>query len=175
MPRDVYTPRGYFDTSPPSPVATATDTAADLESVPSPTSRTEVDMLVEALKSLPTKQLAALLQAVQPASSNTNTTTNTEPAPPKSDTSSPLASVHVSLVGGYHNFAKKIAFCGVPNLEWTGLQSLVNDPTKALYPLTPSCHRDLSMKHAATAFATRTAFQASVGKIGKRRRDVYMG
>ncbi|GKY94844.1 hypothetical protein MPSEU_000449500 [Mayamaea pseudoterrestris] len=122
----------YFDTPPPKPqVGSPTSAAADLAT------------LITALKSIPSDQLKILLQAVQP----TDASSPGDASPPKDETSIPTANEYVSLIGGYLDAERKIAFCGgKPNLDYTLPQVLEDDPLAKHIPKTPACHRDLTMK-----------------------------
>ncbi|GKY95038.1 hypothetical protein MPSEU_000468100 [Mayamaea pseudoterrestris] len=141
----------YFDTPPPKPRAgSPTSAAADLAT------------LITALKSIPSDQLKILLQAVQPTDASSGD------SPPKYETSIPTANEYVSLIGGYLDAERKIAFCGgKPNLDYTLPQVLEDDPLAKHIPKTPACHRDLTMKRAAQDYAIRIAFKPSIGKLEK--------
>ncbi|GKY99223.1 hypothetical protein MPSEU_000877700 [Mayamaea pseudoterrestris] len=142
----------YFDTPPPKPRAgSPTSAAADLAT------------LITALKSIPSDQLKILLQAVQPTDAS-----SPGDSPPKDETSIPTANEYVSLIGGYLDAERKIAFCGgKPNLDYTLPQVLEDDPLAKHIPKTPACHRDLTMKRAAQDYAIRIAFKPSIGKLEK--------
>ncbi|GKY97710.1 hypothetical protein MPSEU_000729200 [Mayamaea pseudoterrestris] len=142
----------FFDTPPPKPRAgSPTSAAADLAT------------LITALKSIPSDQLKILLQAVQPTDASSPGDT-----PPKDETSIPTANEYVSLIGGYLDAERKIAFCGgKPNLDYTLPQVLEDDPLAKHIPKTPACHRDLTMKRAAQDYAIRIAFKPSIGKLEK--------
>ncbi|GKZ01010.1 hypothetical protein MPSEU_001052500 [Mayamaea pseudoterrestris] len=143
----------YFDTPPPKTRASSpTSAAADLAT------------LISALKSIPSDQLKILLQAVQP----TDASSPGDASPPKDETSIPTANEYVSLIGGYLDAERKIAFCGgKPNLDYTLPQVLEDDPLAKHIPKTPACHRDLTMKRAAQDYAIRIAFKPSIGKLEK--------